>query len=429
MRDTAILQSGQLILIAFQAISNFAVIRLLAPNVYGAYLLVQALAGLAGVLDVTGSIRLTTTQLAQALGADDRDSIRDALAYFLRINVLYNGPLVLIFFVVAPSVAWGLYHDLQVSQWVGWLAVVEITDLPTQLIGISYHTRGVMRRLVSYETSRTVLMAVLMVIVLLLGYGIGALVLSTVAISLLFSAISVWRYHQLARTDARFPTWAELLSRARTVPLRSRFRSGFMIAVDKNLGSLQDKLVLLFIGTFGTVVLSDFSVAFKIVTLPQPLVSGIARNLDTFLPRRAGQQAQPQALRDSFLKVTLYTGAVWAVLTLGLAVAAPILLLIAFPGYRGALPMIFPLLLQSIGIGLGVGLGPTIRTLRRLKFPIVVQLIAIASILPLGTVLITRWGGYGAGWLVGLQEMGQVIAMVAVVLWLTRPRPTDLPAL
>lgn len=425
IRDTAILQSGQLILVVVQAASNFVLIRLLDPSRYGAYMLVQALAGLAGVLDVTGSIRLTTTQLAQALGADDREGIQDILAYFIRINVLYNGPLVVIFFVVAPFVAWALYHDAQVSQWVGWLALVEITDMPTQLIGIAYQAHGKMRRLVSYETSRTVLTAVVVIVILLLGRGIGTLVVSTVAISVLYAGISVWRYQRLAQTDPRFPTLNTLLSRARTVSLRRRFRSGFMIAVDKNLGSLLDKLTLLFIGTFGTVVLSNFSVAYKIVTLPQPLVSGISRNLDTFLPKRAGQARQPSAMRSSFLKATLYTGAIWAVITLGLAIVAPVLLLVAFPKYQSALPMIFPMLLQSIGIGLGVGIGPTIRTLNRMEFAIISQFVTILLIVPLGLLFIAQWGQYGAGWLVGIQEMGQVVAMVAAVLWLTRPRPTE----
>ncbi|MHB8628939.1 MAG: lipopolysaccharide biosynthesis protein [Aggregatilineales bacterium] len=425
MRDTAILQSGQLILVVVQAAANFVLIRLLNRSQYGAYILILALAGLAGVLDLTGSARVTITQLSQAVGADDRDSIRDSLAYFVRINALYNGPLVAIFFVIAPVVAWALYHDPQISQWVGWLALIELTDLPTQLLGIAYQSRGTMRRLVSYESSRVVLTAVITISLLLLGHGIGALITSTLAISVLYAGISIWRYHQLALTDARFPNWKALLSRVRTVPFRGRFRVGFTIAVDKNLGSLLDKLIRLFIGTFGTIFVGDFDVAFKIVTLPQPLVSGISRNLDTFLPKRAGQHIQGGALREAFLKTTMYTGALWAVLTLGMAVAAPVLLLVAFPAYQNALPMIFPLLLQSIGVGLGVGIGPTLRTLRRLEFSIMSQIVTIASILPLGMLLVARWGEYGVGWLIGIQEIGQVAAMVAVILWLTRPRSTE----
>ncbi len=411
-------------MVVVQAASSFVLIRVFSPSQYGAYVLIQALAGLAGVLDFTGSIRLTTTELAKAVGADDREGILNALAYFLRINIVYNGPLVALFFVIAPLVAWVLYHDPRISLWVGWLAVVEITDLPSQLIGISYQSRGTMRRLVSYESSRIVLTSAVAIAILLLGHGIGALVMSTVAISLLYAGISVRRYQPLALKDSRFPAWKTLLSRTRTIPVRSRFRAGFLIAVDKNLDNLLDKLMWLFIGGFGTVTLTDFSVAYKIVTLPQPLVAGISRNLDTFLPRRAGPRLNAHALREAFLTTMLYSGAIWAVLTLGLAIAAPVALLVAFPKYQNALPMIFPLLLQSIGIGLGVGIKPILRTLKRLEFSIAVQITSIVLLVPCGLLAVAVWGDNGLGWLVGVMEITQIAVLAAVVLWLTRPRPT-----
>ncbi len=425
VRDTAVLQSGQLLLVIVQAIGNFFLIRLLRPDRLGRYTLVQTIAAMAGILDITGSVRLTTTYLAQAIGHDDHEQVRDSLAYFLRINVLYNVPLIACFAILAPIVSWNLYHDPIVSRWSVWLALTELTDLPTQLVTISYQASGRMRRLVGFESSRTVLSVLLTIGLLLAQFGIGALVLGTLSISILYGLLSIERYRRLAASDPRFPTWPELLSRARSVPIGNRFRRGFLIAVDKNIGSLLDKLLILFIGTLGTVALSDFSVVYKIVTLPQPLISGIARSLDTFLPKRAGKSDSAHSLRRTFIDTTLFSGAIWSIMTLGLAVGGPLVLLIAFPAYQAALPLIFPLLLQSIGIGLGVGLGPMLRTLHRLEFPIVMQTIAIVAILPFGGWLVSRWGLYGACLLVGLLEMGQVAAMIAVVLWLTRSRPVE----
>jgi len=128
------------------------------------------------------------------------------------------------------------------------------------------------------------------------------------------------------------------------------------------------------------------------------------------------------AMRAAFVETSLFTGALWTFVTLGIAIGAPIVLLIAFPDYQAAIPMIFPLLLQSMGVGLGIGIGPILRTLKRLEFPIVMQIVFILLIVPMGLLLVNWFGEYGAAWLIGLQEIFQVGLMFIVILWLTRPQ-------
>ena len=71
VRDIAILQGGQFAMIVIQALTNFLLIRILGREQLGVYTLIVALAGLASVLDVSGSTRLVLTHLAKATGAGD----------------------------------------------------------------------------------------------------------------------------------------------------------------------------------------------------------------------------------------------------------------------------------------------------------------------------------------------------------------------
>ena len=131
--------------------------------------------------------------------------------------------------------------------------------------------------------------------------------------------------------------------------------------------------------------------------------------------------------RQTFIQSTAFSGALWTLPTLALAIAAPLLILIALPNYRGATAYVFPLLLQSIGIGLGVGIGPSLRAMKQIRYSIVSQLTAIALVVPIGLLLVALFGSPGVSWLVGVIELGQVAAMSAVIIWLTRPLPVSQP--
>jgi len=428
LRDTLVLQSGQFMLIILQAATTFALIRLLGPALLGIYTLIGSLAALAGLLDITGSQRVTLTQLAKAIGAEDSTEVTRVLAYFLQINLLYNVPLILIFFVAAPQVTRVLYGSPTIGLWAGALAFTQLTDIPTQLIGMVYQARRTMWQLVSYETGKVAIGSLTTLTLLARGYGIVGVIVGTLALNVIYAGVSIWRYRQAAQSDALLPKWPVLLRQLPTA--RGQFRLGFLVAIDKNLGGLLDQLTLLFIGTLGIMFMGNFSTALRIVTLPQPLVSGIARNLDTFLPRLAGQitgQAPGQSersLRSMFIQTTLYTGALWSLLTVLIALGAPFAIYLFFPEYVRALPLVYPLLLQSLGIGLGVGIGSTMRTIGRVEYSILVQIVYLLLIVPMGVLLIRVFGNNGAAWLIGVRELTLAVIIDLIVLRLLRPHLT-----
>jgi Na+-driven multidrug efflux pump len=86
--------------------------------------------------------------------------------------------------------------------------------------------------------------------------------------------------------------------------------------------------------------------------------------------------------------------------------------------------MLYPLLLQSLAVGYGLGLGSAFRTLGKSQYSIVESLVVTAIMLPIGFWLIQTYGGLGAAWFVGLQWILNAVLGVAIVLWLARPKPT-----
>src|SRR5258708_2850300 len=170
VRDTALLQSGQFAMIVIQGLTNFLLIRILGVDQLGVYTLIVTLASLVGVLDVSGTGRVTITQLSRAIGAQDVESIRDTLAYYLRISLQFNLPLVILFFLMVPVIGTRLYADPQISAWARWLALTELTDIPTQMIGVILLCNGETQTLLVYETIKLVLVSLATIIALLAGF-------------------------------------------------------------------------------------------------------------------------------------------------------------------------------------------------------------------------------------------------------------------
>ena len=83
---------------------------------------------------------------------------------------------------------------------------------------------------------------------------------------------------------------------------------------------------------------------------------------------------------------------------------------------------IFPLLFQSMSVGLGVGIGSTLRTSGKLTFSIVVRIVMLLLIVPLGLLIVGRFGQYGAVWWAGLVDLALTTILIGLV-WRVLPQP------
>ncbi len=437
VRDTLTLQAGQFILIFALGGTQAIIARVLGSDGLGDYRAVIVLFGVVGLLDISGSILVARTHLARAFGANDTEAIRDTLAYFLKINAIINGLLVVVFFVLFPIL------DPTAGLLARWLVITEISDVPIQMVGMILAARRDMRQLVRLDSMRLIGTAVLMIGVALIGKLnadpdfptqfpvewsvtdnqsiINGLIAVQVITSLGFAAYATWRYTQLVAADERLLSLPSLLERARRIPFRKYLREGVIVSIDKNFsGFTVETLPFLMLRAVSTPALGLFTVAYSVTSFPGPLISGLARNLDTYLPFKSGQN---EGMRQTFIRATIGSGAIWALGTLALAVVGPFVLVIIFGlDYLPAVGWIYPLLLQSLAVGLGVGLGSALRTLGKAHYSILESAILTAILAPIGYVLIQRYGGYGAAWFVGLAWLLNAVAGIGLVLWFTRKR-------
>ncbi len=417
VRDTLILQAGQFMIILVQGLTNILLLRVLGPERVGVYTLIVTVTAVLGLLDLSASGRVALVEISKALGSDNRNEVLDNLAYFIRINLTINGILVIGFFLLVPWLSQIIYDRSEIGIWARWLALLQLTELPYAILTLSYQCQRQMQTLVVVETVRLIVSSTVSIAVLLLGWGVPGLILSQVGISCIYAVYSVYAYARLVKADPRFPHWRELLARAKSVSLRSRLGLGLRISADKNLASFAVQLPILMMGRLiPAASLGYFSTALKVITLPQPLISGIARNLDTFLPHRAGQSTG--SLRYAFIRSTLLTGLLWSIITIGLAIVGPIMILVFFGfSYTPAIPLLYPLLLQSLAVGLGVGIGSAARSMDKVGIMVIFKLMIFPFFVAIGYLLINQWGAYGGSWYYSLWYILTTTSSLAMLVW------------
>jgi O-antigen/teichoic acid export membrane protein len=153
------------------------------------------------------------------------------------------------------------------------------------------------------------------------------------------------------------------------------------------------------------------------VSIPYPLVSALARNLDAVLPFRAEHGTASRAFR----RATVASAGLWTLITAVMAMVAPIVLVrLAGAEYAPAVPAVYPLLVQSLAVGGGVGVAATLRAADRVGYGVVLQGLSMLVALPLGLVLIPAYGAVGGAWTHAVRFLFLTSAGVAVAIRVSR---------
>jgi O-antigen/teichoic acid export membrane protein len=410
--DTATLQAGQVVAVAAQAATSLVALRVLGPELLGLYALSIAFVATIGLLDAGGSNRVALLELARAEASRTREATAAALAGHLRINVQLGGLVVLAFAIAAPHVSSWAYGRADVGGYARWLALPVLLDVPFAMLGIVRQGRRQMRPLVGMESARAIAASAAGITALAAGLGVAGLVGARVVASAAASLWAVRAYARLARRDGTLPSWRRLIVAARRTPLLPRVRIGITMSAEKNLGNLGAQLPVLLMGALSPAAVGYYNAALRVVSLP--------RNLDAALPFRAARGG----VRGAFLRTSLAAGLLWTGVTAVMAVAAPIALVrLGGEAYAPAVPAIYPLLLQSIAVGAGVGIAATLRAIDRVAYGVALQLASIAVAVPLGLALIPSMGAVGGAWTMALRFSFLTVAGISLAAWLAGRAP------
>lgn len=424
LHDTVRLQAGQVLLVAIHAARSLLALRWLGPLPYGLYALAQSLVTTALLADVTAASRVAVVGTSRALAEERGGDPAAPLADCLRLSLAAAALLAAALWWLAPPLAGLAFDQPEVGGYARWLGVCLIAEVPFTILVVALQSARRMAAVATAETLRAAAWLAATVVALLASRTAMALVAAQVAASLLAGAAALVAYARLGGVDRRLPGWAALLARAARRDSRPALAAGVRIAVDKNLASFAAQAPILLLGAFDPAAVGYLAAGIRVMGLPGPLLTGLARNLDAVLPARAG--AGLGAVRSVFLQASGYAALGWAgVAAVTALLAPPLLVHLLGPAYAPALALVPALALQSAVLGPGVGMGAVFRTLDCVARSIACQLVALAATLPAGFLLIAHLGAGGAAWFHALRTgVATALSFVAVLGLLRAGRPS-----
>jgi O-antigen/teichoic acid export membrane protein len=406
-KNFAILQIGNVGSNIIQAVVGIAFARILQPEYYGIYALTFSLAGIMSVFMGIGAQDAVTTILGGAYERNDEKQIQEALAFLAKITLI-TGTIVLISACFTPWIAKLLYHDSRIGVYAAIIMVASVisttfysfSTIMLQIVG-KYKEMTILSIL---DTLSRMLFALTFV---LFGYKVLGIVLGHLAGSVVVFIVSGVFWNQARRNFPVIPAVSVLLKHIRRVSIRKYLGFSFWIAVDRNLSNLYNILPIFLTGIFvlpGQV--TYFKLAFGYINLAMSFLSPIGTLLNVEFPKM--QVHGHEKLTRNFIRISLYGFALSAGITTSVAVISPIVFRILYgTKYLPSIPFVFGLFFYGAILGLGIGLGSILRALNKVMFSIKLHITTLAIGIPLGLLIIKKWGLWGSvglvsGWYISI---------------------------
>ena len=394
-RNFAILQVGNIGSNIVQAVVGIFFARILQPEYYGIYALVFSLAGIMSIFMGIGAQDAVTTILGGAYERKDEKQVREALAFLAKITII-TGIAVLVSAGFAPLIANALYHNYMIGVYAGIVMIASVISTTAySFSGIMLQIVGKYKHMTILSILDTVSRMLFALTFVLMGYKVLGIVLGHLAGSIIVCVVSAIFWNRARHEFSIIPTGSELLSHVRRVSIRKYLGFSFWIAVDRNLSNLYNILPIFLTGIFvlpGEV--TYFKLAFGYINLGLSFLSPIGTLLNVEFPKM--QVHGHEKLTRNFLKISLYGFALSGAITAAVAVISPIVFRILYgTKYLPSIPFIFGLFFYGAILGLGIGLGSILRALNRVMFSIKLHAISLAIGIPVGLLMIQRWGLWG----------------------------------
>ena len=401
VRGVAVLQTGSFATGIIQALVGVFLARWLQPELFGVFALAFSLASLisifvgAGVQDAVAQDAMSTV-LSEAYVRKDRAAIKDALAFLVKIT-FFIAILALVGAVLAPFIAKGLYGNPKIGAYAGVivLAVISSTfffSLSTLVLRVLYRIRTMMLLTLSDQVARYGLSLLLV----FFGFGVAGAIIGHLlgAVVIFFVSFFVWQ--SLKKRYSFLPSLRGLLGQAKKISVKKYLGFSGWIAADRSLSSLYAILPVLLTGIFvASSEVAFFKLAFAYINVAMSLLGPVSVLLNVEFPRMKIEDSSK--LAKNFVKVSVYSLGLSAVLTAGALLVAPY----AFKFFYGenfmpSVKYVYGLFAYGGLLGIGVGLGPMWRAVNKVKVSIIINAVTLGIGVPLGLFLIKNMGLWGS---------------------------------
>lgn len=417
VRNTAILQAGSMVANVFQAFAGIALARILQPELFGVYALSFGLAGLISVFLGVGAQDAVLTIVSEAHARGDQERIREAFAFLAKITAIL-GVVALCGALAAPLIADRLYHNPLVGVYAAIVicaSIISTTAYSFTAIGLQVLRR--IRPVALLGLMDQVTRTTFALLFVLLGFKVFGIVLGHLLGATLVCVTSAFLWRRLAREVPEFPTIKQLLELARGVALKKYFGFSLWIAIDRNLSNLYNILPVMIAGIYvSTTEVTFFKLGFAYMNLALGFIGPIGMLLNTEFPKMKAHSFE--RMGRNFIRVSMYGLGLSTALGIGAAIVAPLAFKILYgTQFMQSVPFVYGFLPYTMVMGLGIGLGSSLRALNRVQFSIWLHVLNLGLGIPLGLLLTKLYGAWGT---VGIVTLWYGIAHTVAFFYVRR---------
>jgi len=396
VKDTAVLQAGNIFSTGLSFLSSIIFARFLGPENYGTYGLIFGFVGLMGAFMNWGAAYATLTLLSEAWARKDKEEVRHVIIFFLKISLIMTVTAGLLALIFSPFLAGRLYHNPLIGQLARLVILANLLDLFFALLLIVLQTIRKIKSLTLVENLNKIIYVFLTIgLVVLVKLGLRGIMWGYLLTAVVFFVFSVFFYRRLRWNYNLLPSWKEIVGDFSRVSVKKYFKFGFLIAVDNNISNLFNTIPLTFLGmtAFSTDV-GYFKIAFSYIGLALIFLKPISRLLQVQLPQ--SKIYGHETLKTHFFKTTFYSAGLMTLIIIPMLILGKFLVTTFYgSAYLPSVKLIYLLSPYPIIAALGVGLSSLFRTLNKMKAIIIIDLIVLVIGAPFSYYLIRNWGLVG----------------------------------
>ncbi|OGN27699.1 MAG: hypothetical protein A2941_01790 [Candidatus Yanofskybacteria bacterium RIFCSPLOWO2_01_FULL_49_17] len=402
IKNLAILQIGNFGTTILQGICSIIIARLLQPQLFGVYAIAFSLAGLLVLVVSFGVGDAVTTIVGGTHARDDHAGTRGAFMFLAKMS-FFIGLLSIVAAALAPSLASKVYHDPQIGWYAGILVIASfISNTFLNFSVLAHQVVGKIKQMTALIFTDQALRNILALSLVAGGLGIAGAMSGHFIGAVVMLFVSVIAWERLRRTHHMFPSARELFTPSPDAHIQKHVSFSAWIALDKNIATLFNLLPVLMVALYvSTTEVTYFKISLAYINLVLGLMGPISTLLNVELPRL--REGDPNALRKNFIRVSMYSLACSAALTIAALIVSPIALRILYgASFVPGVKYILGLGIYGAFIGIGVGLGSMWRALDKVKISILINTVTLGVGIPGGLYLIKHFGVWGAVIMVSL---------------------------
>lgn len=375
VRDIFVMQIGKGAYMAMTLLHSVLLARLLGVEGYGVYAVVLAFTATVKTFISLGQGPVLQVFFAEEYGRKNRNGMAAVLKNFL-MAVLVNTLLLSSAALIAPYLSTHLYGAPNIGNLARFLLLYTAVDMGNSaMLMITQSVRRV-RLQTMLEQSAIFSFIVVSTTALLLGYGIGGVVVSQLAVSFFFLIISALTYRRLMRIYG-LPGLREVL-RASTTDAFVYFRQGLWFSVDKNIGSLYPSglfFVMSLVAAPAQIGLARIAMqmAGTVQSFLLPQINSLATTVLASFTRD-----NVSLLRKNAAKIIKHALFLHAILSFGAIFVLPFAIVILYgKEFIPAITLTFWIIILGLMSPIGLLNSPLLRLYRKVHYGVVLSIVTL----------------------------------------------------